>query len=112
MPIIENEWDKAKLKSIMDHAKRSGSDEVFKRAFRQLCLAEGRSVNDPLASELAIALHALEAVRGTRASYTRRKLDRVGAYQTIVGLVMKPKPQEGFLKLVENGMADLTAEAI
>jgi len=43
---------------------------------------------------------------------TRQKLNRVGIRQTLADLTLKPQPSTGFLKLVEFGMADMSAESL
>lgn len=118
-PDLSNEWDKAKLRNWMANAKRHSREDIYQAAFRQLCRIEGRNIDDPLESEFAIVMRALEealsAESGTtkRLSRTRQKLNRVGVRQTLSDLAMKPTPSTGFLKLVEFGMArELSAEAL
>jgi hypothetical protein len=113
-PDLSNEWDKAKLRNWMSNAKRHDRDDIYQAAFRQLC-----RIDDPLESEFAVVMRALEealsAESGTtkRLSRTRQKLNRVGVRQTLADLAMKPTPSTGFLKLVEFGMArELSAEAL
>jgi hypothetical protein len=103
----------------MANAKRHDRDDVYQAAFRQLCRIEGRNINDPLESEFAVVMRALEEAlseeSGTtkRLSRTRQKLNRVGVRQTLADLAMKSTPSTGFLKLVEFGMArELSAEAL
>jgi hypothetical protein len=118
-PDLSNEWDKAKLRNWMSNAKLHDRDDIYQAAFRQLCRIEGRNIDDPLESEFAVVMRALEealsAESGTtkRLSRTRQKLNRVGVRQTLADLAMKPTPSTGFLKLVEFGMArELSAEAL
>jgi hypothetical protein len=102
----------------MANAKRLGREDVYREAFRQLCLAEGRDLSDPLEREFAIVMRALEealtqeAGKTKRLSRTRQKLARAGVLQTLADLAMKPSPSAGFLKLVEFDMLDMSAEAI
>jgi len=113
-----NEWDPKKLRNLMDNAKRLGRDDVYSDAFRQLCRAEGRNISDPLESEFASVMRALEqalteeAGKTKRLNRTRQKLDRVGVRQTLADLALKPQPSMGFLKLVEFNMADMSAESL
>ena len=53
-----------------------------------------------------------EAGRTKRLNRTRQELDRVGVRQTLADLALKPKPSLGFIKLVEFGMADMSAESL
>jgi hypothetical protein len=48
----------------------------------------------------------------TRAARTRQKLDRDGPVKLVADLALRPTPSDGFVTLVENGMADLTFEYI
>jgi hypothetical protein len=115
---LSTEWDKDKLRNWMANAKRMGREDVYQDAFRQLCRVDGRNVDDPLAAEFASIMRALEealsqeAGKTRRLSRTRQKLDRVGVRQTLADLALKPQPSVGFLKLVEFGMADMSAEAL
>jgi hypothetical protein len=118
MPDLSNEWDKDKLRNWMNNAKRLGRDDVYRAALRQLCRVEGRDIDDPLESEFAVVMRALEealtAEAGStkRLNRTRQKLDRVGVRQTLADLALKPKPSLGFIKLLEFNMADMSAEAL
>jgi hypothetical protein len=97
-PDLSNEWDKDKLRNLMTNAKRLGRDDVYQDAFRQLCRAEGRNIADPLESEFASVMRALEqalteeAGKTKRLNRTRQKLDRVGVRQTLADLALKPNP--------------------
>lgn len=118
MPDLSNEWDRDKLRNWMANAKRLGRMDVYQAAYRQLCRAEGRNIDDPLEAEFAGVMRALEealteeAGKTKRLNRTRQKLDRVGVRQTLADLAMKPQPSLGFLKLVEFGMADMSAESL
>ena len=119
VPDLSNEWNKDKLRNWMANAKRLGRDDVYRGALTQLCRVEGRNIDDPLESDFAVVMRALEeamtaeAGKTKRLSRTRQKLGRVGVRQTLADLAVKPKPSVGFLKLVEFGMAgDMSAEAL
>src|ERR1700687_3087172 len=117
-PDLTNEWDRDKLRNWMKNAKRLGRDDVYEIAFRQLCKVEGRDIDDPLESDFATVMRALEealtaeAGRTRRLNRTRQKLDRVGVRQTLADLALKPTPSLGFIKLLEFNMADMSAEAL
>lgn len=117
-PDLSEEWDQQKLRNWMANARRLGRDDVYQAAFRQLCRIEGRDIDDPLAAAFAAVMRALEEAlseqngRTTRLSRTRQKLARAGVRKTLADLALKPKPSEGFLKLMEFGMADMSAESL
>ena len=71
-PDLSNEWDKDKLRNLMTNAKRLGRDDVYQDAFRQLCRAEGRNIADPLKSEFASVMRALEQALTEEAGKTKR----------------------------------------
>jgi hypothetical protein len=102
----------------MKNARRLGREDVYRAALRQLCRVEGRNIDDPLESEFAVVMRALEeamteeAGKTKRLSRTRQKLNRVGVRQTLADLALKPQPSLGFIKLVEFGMADMSAESL
>lgn len=118
MPDLSNEWDKDRLRTWMVNARRQGREDVYQAALRQLCRVDGRDVDDPLAAEFAGVMRALEQAlteqngKTTRLSRTRQKLARVGVRQTLADLALKDKPSLGFVKLIEFGMGDMTAEAL
>lgn len=98
IPDLTNEWDKDKLRSWMKNAKRLGRGDVYEIAFRQLCKVEGRNIDDPLESDFATVMRALEealtaeAGKTKRLNRTRQKLGRVGVRQTLADLALKPTP--------------------
>jgi hypothetical protein len=69
---VSNEWDKDKLENLMANAKRLGRHDVYQDAFRQLCRAEGRNIADPLESEFASVMRALEQALTEEAGKTKR----------------------------------------
>jgi hypothetical protein len=118
VPHLSNEWDSDRLRNWMKNAKRLRRNDVYQVALRQLCRVEGRNIDDPLESEFATVMRALEealteeAGKTKRLNRTRQKLDRVGVRQTLADLALKPTPSLGFVKLVEFNMADMSAEAL
>jgi hypothetical protein len=118
-PDLSNEWDRDKLRNWMANARRHEREDIYREAFKQLCRIEGRNIDDPLESEFAVVMRALEealteeAGKTKRLNRTRQKLNRVGVRQTLADLALKPQPSLGFLKLVEFGMAkEMSAEAL
>jgi hypothetical protein len=89
VPDLSNEWNREKLRNWMKNAKRLGRDDVYQAAFRQLCRVEGRNISDPLESEFAVVMRALEealsqeAGKTKRLSRTRQKLARAGVRKTL-----------------------------
>lgn len=53
-----------------------------------------------------------EAGKTKRLNRTRQKLNRAGIHKTLSDLALKPTPSVGFKKLVEFGMADMSAESL
>jgi hypothetical protein len=118
IPDVSNEWDKTKLRTLMENARRLRRDDVYQLALRQLCRAEGRNIEDPLEAEFEAVMRALEEAlteesgRTKRLSRTRQKLGRSGVHKTLSDLALTAKPSMGFIKLVEFNMADMSAEAL
>jgi hypothetical protein len=119
VPDLTNEWDRNKLRNWMTNSRRLNREDIYNAAFRQLCRVEGRNIDDPMESDFAIVMRALEeamseeAGKTKRLNRTRQKLNRVGVRQTLADLALKPNPSIGFLKLVEYGMAsEMSAEAL
>lgn len=118
IPDVSDEWDKTKLRNLMENARRLKRDDVYQLALRQLCRVEGRNIEDPLEAEFEIVMRALEEAlteesgRTKRLNRTRQKLGRAGVHKTLSDLALTPKPSMGFLKLVEFNMADMSAEAL
>ncbi|UGY27321.1 hypothetical protein HU675_0011480 [Bradyrhizobium septentrionale] len=115
---ISDEWDKQKLRNFMENARRHSRSDIYEAAFRQLCRVEGRNIDDPLEAEFAAVMRALEealteeAGKTKRLNRTRQKLNRAGVRRTLADLAMKATPSLGFLKLVEFGMGDMSAESL
>ena len=84
----------------MANARRLGRDDVYRAALRQLCRVEGLNIDDPLASDFAIVMRALEEALSreagkatqsdtpkTRACWRSQDHCRPGTYtKAIVGL--------------------------
>lgn len=118
LQLISAETDPKKLKSWMENARKQAADDVYQAAFRKLCSLSGRDLNDPLDREFQEVMSALETAlteargRTTRLNRTRQKLSRVGVRQLLSDLAVKPSPSDGFLYLLEFGMADMSAESL
>lgn len=113
----DNETDPDKLRSFMEKCKIN-HPELYRRAFRRLCLLTGRDADDPIESEFDACVAALEQVyledsgRRKRATRVREKRKKDGAVETFRYLAMKPSPSDGFLQLVDHGLAEFTAEHV
>jgi hypothetical protein len=112
------EWDATKLRNLMTNAKRLGREDIYFDAVRQIARIEGLNIEDPLEADFAVTMRALEealtAETGPpkRVSRTKQKLKRAGVMQTLANLAASPTPSQGFIKLVEFKMADMSAEAL
>jgi hypothetical protein len=117
-------FDPAKLKTqaealqFMKNAERLGRRDLYQTAFRRYCELSGVAGNADVLRDVLRAISAFELLmterngKTTRASRTRQKLGRDGPIKLVADLAQKPTPSEGFVTLVENGMADLTFEYI
>jgi len=107
--------DKKALRNLMTNARRLGREDVYWLAFRRRCSLEGMSIDEPLERDFFDMLNAYEELltekngRTTKASRTRQKLKNKGVEQCLIDWALGP-PTEGFKLLVENGLAELTAE--
>jgi hypothetical protein len=108
----------ADLRTLMVNAKRLGRDDVWRGAFRQLCVLEGADQTDPLHRDFYEALAAYEHFlserngRATRATLTRQKAKTKGVIPLLEGWVTSKAPTEGYELLVANGMPELTGEQL
>jgi hypothetical protein len=117
-------FDPAKLKTqaealqFMKNAERLGRRDLYQTAFRRYCELSGVAGNADVLRDVLRAISAFELLmterngKTTRASRTRQKLGRDRPIKLVADLAQKPTPSEGFVTLVENGMADLTFEYI
>jgi hypothetical protein len=103
---------------LMKNAERLGRRDVYDAAFRRFCELSGAAADSDVLKDVWKVISAFELLmterngRTTRAARTRQKLDRDGPVKLVSDLALRPIPSEGFVTLVENGMADLTFEHI
>ncbi len=115
---VSEEWDQDKLRTIMKNAKRLARADAFQDAFRQLCRSQGRNIDDPLDADFAGVMMALEEALSEETGATRRqnrtrlKTGAMAARDTLSDVALKPKPSMGFVKLIEFGVADMSAESL
>ena len=108
----------AEALQLMKNAERLGRRDVYDSAFRRFCELSGASQVGDVLKDVLKAISAFELLmterngRTTRASRTRQKLNRDGPVKLVSDLALRPIPSDGFVTLVENGMADLTFEYI
>jgi hypothetical protein len=106
------------LRNLMANAKRLGHEDIWREAFRRLCVLEGLNYDDPLEQDFYAMLTAYEelltAKNGKRqpAIRTRQKLRNKGVVQCLEDWATNASVTQGFQMLVENGLAELTGEAL
>ena len=100
----------------MTNAKRLGDNDIWRRAFRRLCVLEGLDQTDPLHRDFYETLAAYEQLltekngRTTKASRTRQKLRNKGVVQCLEDWAIGTVPTEGFELLVAKELVELTGE--
>lgn len=113
---ISEYTDPALLRNLMVNAKHHGREDVWREAFRRLCVLEGMNQTDPLHRDFFETLTAYEELltlkngRTTRANRTRQKLKNKGVIQCLEDWAISGVSTEGFDLLVQNGLFDLTGE--
>src|SRR5688572_26736360 len=117
-------FDPATLKTqaealqYMKNAERLGRRDAYAAAFRRYCELSGTEESAEVLKDVWRAISAFELLmterngRTTRAGRTRQKLDRDGPVKLVADLALRSSSSDGFVTLVENGMADLTFEYI
>jgi hypothetical protein len=106
------------LRQVIANAKRIGNKETETAAFKRICELEGRCYDDPLIRRFYEMLTAYEELltqkngRRTAAVRTRQKIKNKGEVVCLSDWAWGKQPTLGFQTLVENGLADLTAEYI
>jgi hypothetical protein len=106
----------ADLRTLMVNAKRLGRDDIWRDAFRRLCVLEGADQTDPLHRDFYEMLAAYEHLlsernaRATRATPTRLKAKNKGIVHLLEEWAMSKTPTEGYELLVAKGMPELTGE--
>lgn len=106
------------LRTLMANAKRLGRDDVWREAFRRLCVLEGADQTDPLHRDFYEMLAAYEHLlsernaRATRATPTRLKARNKGVVHLLEEWVTSKTPSEGYELLMAKGMPELTGERL
>jgi hypothetical protein len=108
------------LKQWRENCTKNGNHDLAELALRRL--VEIGAGEEALAGTVEhdfwrsiISYEALlteEKGKTIKANYTRRKLKQASVIQTLSDFATNSSPSDGFQKLVENGLVDLTGEAI
>jgi hypothetical protein len=115
---ISGYTDPKDLRNLMANAKRLGHEIIWRDAFRRLCVLEGLNYDDPLEQDFYTMLTAYEELLAVKngkrqpAIRTRQKLKNKGVLQCLEDWATSANETQGFQMLVENGLAELTGEAL
>jgi hypothetical protein len=110
--------DPIALKVMLKNAQRHAQVDVVRAARLRLYAVSPKADPGTLEHDVWQSILALEdslsEERGktVRLGRTRPKIARDGEQKTVVDLVSKPSPSEGFAMLIERGMLELTFEAV
>jgi len=108
----------AKLRQIIENARKRDAKELAEAAFRKLVSIVPAEEPGTLEHDFWQSIQAFEYVlteengRTTRLSRTRQKVQRVGILQTLADWAIALKESDGFRMLIERGMPDLSGEAV
>jgi hypothetical protein len=118
MAFIAQSTDVERLGSLVRNARAKGAAEVGDAAFRKLVSVVPAETLGTVEHDFWQTVQAFEFTlseeRGktTRLSRTRQKVAKVGAVQILADWATDDHPTDGFKKLVERGMPELTGEAV
>lgn len=109
-----HEVNQEKFIREMTKARRLGRDDVYADAFRGLCRSGTGDLDGDFAPVLLALDHAFaeKAGESRRLMRTKQTLNRYGTVHTLGELALKSKASDGFLKMLELGVADATAEML
>jgi hypothetical protein len=106
----------ADLRTLMVNAKRLGRDDVWRDAFRRLCVLEGADQTDPLHRDFYELLAAYEHLlseknaRATRATQTRLKATKRGVVHCLEEWATSKAPTESYELFAAKGLSELAGE--
>lgn len=109
--------DPEKIRNLMKNAEGK-APEIVTACKRRLFQLSGRDYDDPIERRIWEAVAALEEIlsakngRRQAAGYTRRKIRETGAIKTLSDWALSPKETEGFVALINDGLAEFTGEFI
>ena len=107
-----------KLRQYMANAKARGADDVYDAAFHRLIAVQPSARIGTIAYDVWRTVHAFEELlteernRTTRLQRTRQAIARKGEVRTVVDLVLKPNPSDGFKMLRDRKLLYLSFEAL
>ena len=102
----------------MANARRRGASDIYDAAFHRLISVQPAAQVGTIAHDVWRTIYAFEELlkeeRGktVRLSRTRQKIQRVGETRTVIDLVLKTTPSEGFNMLRERDLLELSFEAL
>ena len=115
---IERCDDPAKPRRYMANARRRGASDIYDAAFQRLIAVQPYAQVGTIAHDVWRTIYAFEELpkeerrRTVRLSRTRQKIQRVGEASTVVDLVLKASPSDGFNMLDERDFLELSFEAL
>lgn len=118
MQTIEGCVDPKGLRQIAANARKKGELTVARAADLRLYAILPSEAPGTFEHDVWQSIHALEGtltverVKTTRLNRTRRKIIRVGEFETVKDLILSTKPSDGFFMLIERQMSNLTFEAV
>lgn len=110
--------DPGRLRNLIDNARRQGADMVAEAAFHRLISLVPEEREGSVEHDFWRTVNAFEFLlskekgKTIQLSRTRQKVGRVGVVQTLTDWATDAKETDGFQKLLELGLPELTGEAI
>lgn len=110
--------DPDKLRNLCKNAATKGATEVERAACLRLYQLLPSEKPGSFEFDVWKSIYALEHTlsserqRTTRLQRTRNKISQDGEIATVISLILKDKPSDGFSMLIDRDMADLTFEAV
>lgn len=110
--------DEAQLRNLIQNARKQNNRIVERAAFLRLIALVPAANPGTVEHDFWQTVHAFEEMlseergRTTRLSRTRQKVQRVGVIQTLKDWALSEKETDGFTKLLERQMPEMTGEAI
>ena len=108
----------AKLRRFMNNARQRGVDDVYDAAFHRLIEVQPSAEIGTVAHDVWRSIYALEELlteerkKTTRLQRTRQAIERKGEVKTVVDLVLRTTPSQGFNMLRERNLLELSFEAL
>lgn len=111
-------------RNLMQNAIKQNNMDVYKGGFKKYCILasqkdlENKDINNPVIVKFWYMIAALEQIifekngKANQAIRTRRKVKEHDEFYVLNDWAMNEKYQDGFIKLAQKGLLDLTGEAI